>query len=272
MKLYAAFVILNKTMRIPETIAASEDAAKNLAEREQWRDAAKELLRAARAEPQNLGRWLQIAQWQRQSGDAKSAAQTLQTALRLHKKNTRLAADDAALRQALAEAYLEAQNWEEAIVACRALLKMSPSHHFAQEILATALLQAGDLSEAENVMRDLMTQSPRDPLHRLRLATLLQLQGKLGAATREFERVLDLHPDFALANEAREAVETLDRMQTQQVLMMASEQLAFRRHLEDDLIGALEVLGFYLTESGEDSLRHIIWDGSFPSETPTLLH
>lgn len=256
-------------MTTTETIAASEDAAKNFAEERQWRAAAKELLRAAKAEPQNTARWLQIANWQRQCGDARQAASTLQTALRLNRKNG--GAENQSLRQALIEAHLEAQNWDAAIEACRALLKLSPRHHFGREMLATALLQAGNLSEAEAVMRDLMTQSPRDPLHRLRLATLLQLQGKLGGATREFELVMQLHPDFPLAGEAREAVETLDRMQTQQVLMMASEQIAFRRHLESDIDGALEVLGFYLSESGRDSLQHIIGDDALP-ETPTLLH
>jgi tetratricopeptide (TPR) repeat protein len=257
-----------------ESIAASEDAAKNLAEREQWRDAAKALLRAAKAEPGNAARWLQIAQWQRQSGDAKSAASTLQTALRLnHKKSARLAAsENIALHQALAEVHLEAQDWDKAIAVCHALLDLMPRHHFAQELLATALLQAGRLGEAEQVMRDLIAQSPRDPLHRLRLATLLQLQGKLGDATREFERIIELHPEFALAAEAREAVETLDRMQTQQVLMLASEQLTFRRHLETDIEGALASLNFHLSESGYDSLKNTIWDGSLAPETPLRLH
>jgi tetratricopeptide (TPR) repeat protein len=253
-----------------ETIAASEDAAKNLAEQQQWREAARRLLRAAKAEPHNTARWLQIASWQRQSGDARLAASTLQTALRLNAKNKDV--EDLSLRQALIEAHLEAQSWIEAATACRALLKISPRHHFAQEMLATALLQAGNLVEAETVMRDLMSQSPRDPLHRLRLATLLQLQGKLGESNREFERVIHLHPHFPLQSEAREAVETLDRMQTQQVLIMASEQLAFRRQLETDMTGALEMLGFHLSESGEDSLRHIISDGVPATETLVRFH
>jgi tetratricopeptide (TPR) repeat protein len=273
MKCCGAFVILKAEMTNSETIAASENAAKNLAEREQWRDAAKELLRAARAEPGNAARWLQIAQWQRQSGDARSAASTLRTALRLNKKSAqRTPEDDIALHQALAEAHLETQNWEEAITVCQALLKLAPRHHFAQELLATALLQSGKLDEAERVMRGLIAQSPRDPLHRLRLATLLQLQGRLGEATREFERIIELHPDFALAADAHDAVETLDRMQTQQVLVLASEQLAFRRRLETDLDGALESLNFHLSESGYDSLKNMIWDGSLTPETPLRLH
>jgi tetratricopeptide (TPR) repeat protein len=269
------------TMTNSQTIAASEAAAKNLAEREQWAKAAKALLRAAKAEPGNAARWLQIASWQRQSGDAKSAVQTLETALRLNAKlnqkksseSTPLApVDDLALRVALAETHLESQNWDDAAAACQAILKIEPRHHFAQELLATAWLQSGKLDDAENVMRSLIVQSPRDPLHRLRLATLLQLQGKLGEALIEFERVIDLHPDFVLAAEARDAVETLDRMQTQQVLVLASEQLTFRRLLETDLEAALASLNFHLSESGEDSLRHMIWDGSFTPETPIRFH
>ncbi len=259
-------------MRATETIAASEDAAKTSAEREQWHEAAKHLLRAAKAEPGNTARWLQIAQWQRQSGDARSAAQTLQTAIRLTSKKRPTEVDDLALRQALVEAHLEAQNWDEAVNACLALLVVSPGHHFAQEMLATSYLQSGQLGKAEEVMRHLLMQSPRDPLHRLRLATLLQLQGKLGEATREFEGVINQHPDFVLTGEARDAIETLDRMQTQQVLIMASEQLSFRRHLETDIEDALQTLGFHLSESGYDSLKHMIWDGAFPTEQTFRLH
>lgn len=260
-----------------DPVVANENAAQVLADAQLWLEAASALTRAARAEPANIARWLKIAQWQRQCGEARLAAKTLQTALRLNRKNknsrSRLQPDDdAVLLQTLAEVHLEAQNWEDAIAVCNLLIEASSQHHYAQEMVATALLQSGRMDEAEAVMRNLIAQSPRDPLHRLRLATLLQLQGKLGDATREFERVIHLHPDFALAAEAREAVENLDRMQTQQILLLASEQLAFRRQLESDMESALEILNFHLSESGYDSLKHMIWDGSIASEPPLRFH
>lgn len=252
-----------------EVMAATENQARDLAGREQWREAARELLRVAKAEPRDAGRWLEIAAWQRKSGDAAAAAQTLETALKLNsrKQSTPLLEPDAiALWQALAETQLEAQNWGACIVACQALLEMVPRQHSGMELLATALLQNGDPVASEVVMRELLQLSPRDVLHRLRLATLLQLQGKLGEATREFERVLGMRLDFPIADEAREAMETLERMQTQQVLILASQRLDFRRLLESDMESALESLNFYLSEDGRDSLQHAIWDGSFADE------
>lgn len=258
-----------------EVRAATENQARDLAGREQWREAARELLRVAKAEPRDASRWLQIANWQRKGGDAIAAAQTLEIALKLNsrKKSSPLLERDAvSLWQALAEAQLEAQNWVACVSACQELLELSPGHHFGLEVLATALLQDGDTVNAEEVMRELLQKSPFDPLHRLRLATLLQLQGKLGEATREFERVVEMYGSMPMVNEAREAMETLERMQTQQVLMMAAERLDFRRQLEQDLDSALGSLDFYLTDNGRESLRHMVWDGSFSDENTPRMH
>ncbi len=278
MKQRAGFVILHlkvKTSMNSELRTATENQARDLAERQRWREAARELLRVAKAEPRDTSRWLQIAQWQRQSGDILAAAQTLETALKLNGRKRSKALDERdsiALWLALAEAQLEAQNWSACLKSCEVLLKLSPRHHFGMEILATALLQSGDPAAAEKVMRELLQLSPFDPLHRLRLATLLQLQGKLGASALEFERVIDIHRDAPILEEAREALETLERMQTQQILMLASERLDFRRHLEDDMESALETLGFHLSENGRESLQHMIWDGSFSDEATPRLH
>lgn len=258
-----------------ELRTATENQAHDLAERHRWREAARELLRVAKAEPRDASRWLQIAQWQRQSGDAAAAAQTLETALKLNARKRSKALDERdslALWLALAEAWLEAQNWGACRAACDILLQHSPQHHSAREILATALLQSGDPAAAEEVMRELLKMSPFDPLHRLRLATLLQLQGKLGESAREFERVLDMHRSSPIVAEARDALEVLERMQTQQILLLVSERLDFRRHLEADMETALDTLGFYLSENGRESLQHMIWDGSFPEEAAPRLH
>lgn len=258
-----------------ELRTATENQARDLAERHRWREAARELLRVAKAEPRDTSRWLQIAQWQRQSGDLLAAAQTLETALKLNGRKRSKALDERdslALWLALAEAQLEAQNWSACLSSCEILLQMAPNHHFTLEILATALLQSGDPAAAEKVMRELLQRSPFDPLHRLRLATLLQLQGKLGESAREFERVLEMHRNSPIVEEAREALETLERMQTQQILMLASERLDFRRQLEEDMESALEALGFYLSTNGRDSLQHMIWDGSFSDEIEPRIH
>ncbi len=160
--------------------------------------------------------------------------------------------------QSRVESALGTQNWAECIRACRALLKRDPAHHFAQETLVTALLQSGKNDVAIQAVRRLLEISPRDPLHRLRLATLLQMQGQPGESLREFERIGAMYPDAPFSEDALEAVENLERLQTQQILLMAAEQDSFRWQLERDPAQTLEDNGFYLTENGFESLRQMI--------------
>lgn len=261
-----------------DELATMDAAARLLADTEQWEAATQILQRAAKAEPRNVARWLQIADWQRQNNDAPGAAKTLRTALRLNSKpsgrgtkqeGAPVARDVLDLWQALAETLLEAQEWEESAGACLYMLQLAPRHHLAREILATALLQQGQVTDAENVMRELLQISPSDPLHRLRLATLLQLQGRLGEALIEFRRVLESHPDLPIVQEAHEAIEALDRMQTQQILMRASEQMMFRLAIERNLDDTLEEFGFVLSDNGYEALRQIVWDGHYDDIDPT---
>lgn len=307
-----------------ENIVAIENRANKLADGSQWGAAARALLRAAKAEPQNTARWLKIAEWQRLTGDWKAAIQTLRTALRMNdgddsaisakpvgrragasarssktssapsktpSRSKRATKDDATAKNAaelpapqpsgvpdekaqdlvtlwaaMAEVQLEAQDWRACVEACLQVLELAPRHHLVQEILATALLQQGQLEAAEQVMRGLLIISPRDPMHRLRLATLLQLQGRLGAALEEYTRVADDYPDMPFVEEATEAIEMLDRMQTQQILMRAHEQAGFRLALERNLDDVLIENGFSLSDSGYEALRHMVWDGRYEDD------
>lgn len=242
-----------------------EEQARALAENAQWREAARLLTQAAREEPDNVRRWLQIVEWQREGGDARAAARTLRDALRLNRAPQRASASKnrnlIALWEALAETLLEDQRWDECIAACRSLLDLAPRHHWAREMLATALLHSDRIADAETVMRELLAISPLDPLHRLRLATLLQLQQRHEEAMRELQYVVESQPPGPLHGEALEAIETLDKMQTQQILARAAEQWHFRTQLENDLEEALEEAGFRLSDSGRETLRYIIATG-----------
>jgi len=157
-----------------------------------------------------------------------------------------------------AESSLKSQDWEKCIDACRSLLEFEPRHHFAQEALATALLQTGQIDEAILAVSRLLEISPRDPMHRWRLATLLQMQGRHGESLREFERITQLDGNSSLASDVGSAIENLDRLQTQQILLMAAEQDSFRWQLERDPAQALEDSGFYLSENGYEILRQMI--------------
>ncbi len=84
------------------------------------------------------------------------------------------------------------------------------------------------------------------------------MQGQPGESLREFERLGAMYPDAPFSEDAREAVENLERLQTQQILMMAAEQDTFRWQLERNTAQTLEENGFYLTENGFDSLCQMI--------------
>lgn len=171
------------------------------------------------------------------------------------------------------ENHLEAQQWDKCIDACTSLLQLDRHDHFAQETLATALLQTGQIDAALEAVGRLLQLSPRDPLHRLRFAAILQMQGRNGEALREFERVIAMYPDAPFCNEAREAIEQLDRMQTQQILLMAAEHNDFRWMLERDMTEALESSNFHLSENGFESLRQMIPGSEDPiSEPPIRFH
>lgn len=160
--------------------------------------------------------------------------------------------------RARVETNLHAQNWEECIAACRALLARDSRHHYAQESLATSLMQLGQIEEATSATARLVELSPLDPFHRLRLATLFQMRGKNGDSTREFERVALMYPNEPFSDDARDAVENLDRLQTSQIFLLAAEQPTFRWLLEREPVVALEENGFYLSENGLESLKQMI--------------
>ena len=262
-----------------QRVARLEQQAQLLANERKWQDAARILSRVAQSSPAEVSRWLQIADWQREARDFQASVQTLHQALeeqsksaraqsstRLTKKTSEKMALDSTrdlerLWLALCETQAEAQNWAECVVACRSLLHIAPRHHLAREILATAYLHLEQLGETENVLRELLLLSPRDPLHRLKLATLLQMQGKSGEALREFERVAESYPEAPFAGEALEAIELLDNLQMQQLLMRAGEQPIFRQQMQTALDETLRDNGFQLTDEGRESLRHMMSDG-----------
>lgn len=248
-----------------------DDKARDFANNEQWAEAARTLQRAAEAVPQEAARWKQIAEWQARGGDIKTAISTLEKALKLNGQAA--PATRIELWLALAEAQFSTQNWQLGAYACGEILRLDSRHHAALELLATAYLQGNELENAIDVMEQLLAISPRDPLHRLKLATLLQLQGKLGEASIEFQRILDLYPNMPFSEEASEAIESLDRLQTQQILLMAAEQNAFRLNLERRFDSALAEGGFYLSENGRESLRHMVADVNFDTKiTPPQFH
>lgn len=242
-------------------LSKKREGVRRLISQKKWSAAAKAQLAVARAHPADVESWAETVRLRRAArededevwGEAAAAA-----------------ADDPGLAQellvAIAQWHGEASRWDQCTAACDEVLRENPRHHAALEMRSAALLHAGNIEGATETLRTLLRLSPRDPLHRLKLATLLQLQNETAAALLEYERVLAAHPDAPFADEARNAVELLDNLQMQQVLMRASEDVAFRREVQQSLDEALRGGGFYLSEGARETLRQNLSDGR--PETP----
>lgn len=245
----------------PTDVATWQALAQVAVDGEQWLEAAQALERAAQITPDNAELWIQIARWQRAGDDHDGAQSTLKRAIACNGEENLIS-----LRLALAELQFEAQDWLSCIATCREVLEVRPSQHFALEMLATSLLHSDQTEVAMDVLRRLLIVSPRDPLHRLRFATLLQVQGQTGQALQEWERIVALYPDSPFAEEAEDAIEMLDKTQIQHILLRAAEQSTFGWQLQRDLDRVLAEHEIYLSESGRETLRQIVWDGR-PEET-----
>lgn len=136
---------------------------------------------------------------------------------------------------------------------------------------ATAQLHDSRIEEALESVHRLLLISPRDPLHRLKRAALLQMLGRCGESLLEFERVAQTFPDSIFSREAEEAIEVLDKLQIQQVLVRASEQYDFGVLLQRDIDRALTESAYYLSESGRETLRQMVWDGRSEDDTPPVM-
>ena len=278
-------------------IAQLEKQAAAFAAKNQWQEAAAALLPLAHLQPDDAARWLLIAQWQRAARDFRGAIETLQSALQSALQpganatsSTRYAAEQLSntsfakrvtdpvsareierIHLELAENFAEAHDWTQCIEASHALLRIAPRNHNARELLATSYLHTGRVLEAEQTIRELLQMSPRDPLHRLKLATLLQIQSKSGESLEEFKRVVAAFPEAPFAAEAREAIELLDNLQIQQVMMRLNEQPTFEQQMRYDLENTLRDNGFHLTDEGRESLRHMMSDGR-PENAPPKIY
>lgn len=249
----------------------TEARAHDLARQEKWGAAARAGLRAAQLEPTNARRWARTTRWQRQDGDPYGAVETARRAL----KHLETDAPNRELRTLLAEALLECGQWEACVQECRTLIQHEPRHHAALETLATALLHQGQVAEAAETFRKLLCLSPRDSLHRLKLAALLHVQGHLGAALREFERVVAMSPSPEWTREAHEAIESLDRLQIEGIMLCVNRSdirgEEFRRLVERDLDAALARHDFYLSEMGRETLQHLLGEGRTSAAATALL-
>lgn len=178
-------------------------------------------------------------------------------------------------REAVIAFHLEARDYERAVEASKALLKLSPRHIPARDALGAAYIGLGDLDAAMRVINELIRIDPTSPSHRFTRAHLAQHRGEVGLAVEEFERVLSLADEGELADAARDQLATLDSMQIEQILALASEDTIFRVKLLREAAEAAAERGFCLSSSGSETLEDIVSDSLADLDAPcrpTLYH
>jgi Putative Zn-dependent protease, contains TPR repeats len=177
-------------------------------------------------------------------------------------------------REAIIALHLETREYDRAISASKAWLKISPRHGPAHDALGAAYIGLGDTAAALRVANELIRIDPTSPSHRFTKAHLAQHLDDVSTAVEEFQRVVELAPESDLAENAREQLQVLDGFQLHQIMTLAVEDSLFRCRILRDCEEAVADRGFVLSESGKMML-HEATDGLEQlslSCRPTLYH
>jgi hypothetical protein len=72
--------------------------------------------------------------------------------------------------------------------------------------------------------------------------------------------VLELEPEGEMAEDARDAIETIDGQQVRQIIMLATEDMVFRAKLRRNPEDAARERGFALSFAGYHALHQLDYD------------
>jgi tetratricopeptide (TPR) repeat protein len=145
---------------------------------------------------------------------------------------------------------LEAGDRPRAVAASQALIKIAPRHIPAHSALGAVYIQMGDMEAAMRVTNTLIRLDPETAAHHFKKALLCQHQGEVALAVYEFTQTMRLDRDGSYAEAAREALETLDAYQINQIFTLAMEDAVFRAKLLRDPAEAALERGFALSDAG----------------------
>ena len=219
------------------------ERAEALADGRKWTQAITCLKRAIRtgADPYRYG--LKIAEHYRSLARPHEA-------LSFAEQAAALAPTETPAYEAIIAISLETGNFNRAIEACTAIIKLNPRHLSAYTALGHAYMQQGATDAAMRVTNTLIRLDPETAAHHFKKALLYQHQGEIGLAVAEFTRTVELDPGGIHAEAAQDALQTLDSYQLEQIVTLAQEDRVFRTKLERDPEEALQERGFALSEYG----------------------
>ena len=148
-------------------------------------------------------------------------------------------------------------DFDRALAASRALIKRRPRHQAAYDALGALYMQRGDVDGALRVLNSLLRLCPGEGAHHFKKGLLLQHKGEIALAVHAFSTALELAPNGQCAWEARQALETLDAHQLNQILTLGMEDKIFRARLLRDAEDAAAERGFCLSEHGYHILAEL---------------
>lgn len=216
-------------------------------------EAATCLLKAIAANPDNARAWSRL-------GEVYRSLAQFDLAIEVYKRALEIDPDDSPSQEALLQCYLESDRHDEAISRSTALLKRWPRNLYARDVLGVAYLQLGLIDKAIRITDELIRLDPTDPTNHFKKAVLYQQKGEIGIAIREFARVVEMAPESSIAEQAKEAVSSLDTYQLRQIVSLASEDNVFRTKLARDAESAALEKGFILSYTGLITLRQMSFE------------
>jgi len=242
---------MSKNKAISE--AAHLRRAAILEERGDYDKAIASMMKALSAQSNNPESWSRL-------GDLYRSLEQWDLAVDAYKKSLELRTDNHTAQEALLQTYLEAGRYDDAIANSKLVLKRHAKNVYARDIMGVAYLQTGMIDEAIRVTDELIRLEPTDATNHFKKAVLLQQKGEVGMAVREFTRVLEMAPESGIADQAGQAVSTLESFQLRQIVSLAAEDNIFRTKLARDPESAAFEKGFFLSYTGLNALRQISFD------------
>ena len=239
-------------MRLAETYAAMKDSE----------SAARALRRAAELQPGNLA--VSRAQARLAMADGRP-----DDALKVAREMQKRAPQDAMGFTIEGEIEVSRKNWDAAINAYRASLKLAPSSETTAK-LHTALLAAKKPAEADRLAADWLKANPKDASFHYFLGDVALAQNDVVRAEAHYRTVLDVQPDNALAlNNVAWLLAKQGKPGALAMAQKANQLLPERAPLIDTLSMALEADN-KLPEAIEAQKRAITLEPKDPSLTLRL--
>ncbi len=152
--------------------------------------------------------------------------------------------------KALAEAYIALGEYGNALEACAKSRAAGTDRIPILDLTVMAYEQIGDIPNALVTITELVQVAPLDGYAHYRMGAILQRSGDFSNAMARYAMAAELAADDDdVRDESEEAIETLDAIQLQQIVALASANVVFRAKLGRDIEGTLREYSFRVTDA-----------------------